>query len=264
MSAHHRPGPHELGQNHLTDRRIVDEIVALVADRDLPVVEWAAGTGAITRGLARLGRPVEAVELDPRSLEHLRRIAGPHVRVTDHDILRHAPPTTDHDLVANVPFALTTPVLRRLLRLGAWQRSVLVTQWEVARKRAGVGGATLLTAQWWPWYRFTLQRRIAASAFRPRPSVDAGLLVVDRRPRALVPERPGYQAWVRSVFQGRGRGVPDILVRSGIPRSAVRSWASEHQVTERSLPRDLTAQQWAAGHALATGARRVAGRGIRR
>ncbi len=49
-------------------------------------------------------------------------------------------------VVGNLPFHLTTPILRRLLAAGGWTEAVLLTQWEVARKRAGVGGRTMLTA----------------------------------------------------------------------------------------------------------------------
>jgi 23S rRNA (adenine-N6)-dimethyltransferase len=246
----HRPGPHELGQNILTDHAVARDVVGLVAGRSLPIVEWAAGTGALTRRLARLGPPVEAVELDPAALARLRRTVGPHVAITHGDILRHAPPAGRYDLVANLPFHLTTPALRRLLGLPGWQRAVLITQWEVARKRAGVGGTTLLTAQWWPWYAFTLARRVPASAFSPRPSVDAGVLVVDRREQPLVDCRAGYQRWVRAVFTGPGAGVPAILTRAGLPRRAVDRWARTEGVSSRALPRDLTDRQWATAYAL--------------
>jgi 23S rRNA (adenine-N6)-dimethyltransferase len=250
MSARHRPGPHELGQNLLTDRCVVRTVVGLVAGRGLPIVEWAAGTGALTRQLARLGPPVEAVELDRATLARLRRAGGPPVAITRGDILRHAPPAGRYDLVANLPFHLTTPALRRLLGLPGWQRAVLITQWEVARKRAAIGGTTLLTAQWWPWYVFTLAGRVPASSFAPRPSVDGGILVLDRRDRPLVDRRDAYQRWVRTVFTGPGVGVPAILARAGLPRSAVQRWARTEGVTSRALPRDLTDRQWASAYAL--------------
>jgi 23S rRNA (adenine-N6)-dimethyltransferase len=248
--ASHRPGPHELGRNLLTDQAVAADVVGLVAGRGLPIVEWAAGTGALTRRLARLGPPVEAVELDPAALARLRRAVGPHVAITEGDILRHAPPPGPYDVVANLPFHLTTPAIRRLLGLPGWQRAVLVTQWEVARKRAGVGGTTLLTAQWWPWYVFALRRRVPAAAFSPRPSVDAGVLVVDRRERPLVDGRAGYQRWVRAVFTGPGHGVPAILARAGLPRPVVARWARAEGVGDRALPRDLNDRQWASAYAL--------------
>ena len=241
-------GPHEMGQNHLVNPRVAARIVELIdsVDEPLPIVEWAAGRGAITRPLSRLGRPIEAVELDPRSTSRLRQAVGSGVTVRQGDILRHAPPQHPYDLVSNVPFHLTTPILRRVLRMGDWRRAVLLTQWEVARKRASVGGTTLLTAQWWPWYNFTLDLRVPASSFAPRPNVDGGILVIDRRHEALLPtvERRCYQQFVASVFSGRGRGITEILRRQGLSSRVVGTWGRIHGVCERNLPRDLAAPAW--------------------
>ena len=241
-------GPHEMGQNHLVNPRVAARIVELIdsAGEPFPIVEWAAGRGAITRPLSRLGRPIEAVELDPRSIARLRQAVGRGVTVRQGDILRHAPPRHPYDLVSNVPFHLTTPILRRLLRMRDWRRAVLLTQWEVARKRASVGGTTLLTAQWWPWYEFTLDIRAPAASFAPRPSVAGGILVIDRRHDALLPtgEQRAYQQFVASVFSGRGRGIAEILRRHGLSGRVVVTWRRTHGVGERYLPRDLAAPAW--------------------
>jgi len=251
MSQHHRPGAHELGQNFLRDHRIIQTIVRLAADGDGRLVEWAAGGGALTLPLAQLHRPLEAVEIDPKHLQRLRRTVPPHVCITKGDILRHAPPAEAWTLVSNVPFHITTPVLRRLLSLGRWDRAVLITQWEVARKRAGVGGTTQLTAQWWPWFTFTLVQRIPASAFSPRPSVDAGLLLIDRRTEPLLEVRGDYQQWVAGIFNGRGRGIREILLRSGgVSQEAARQWCKEHAVSPSALPKTLTAEQWTSAYRL--------------
>lgn len=242
-----RPGAHELGQNHLVDPTVISRITALLSDRPWPIVEWAAGRGALTTELAALGRPVEAVELDPGSVAALRRKVGPHVAVTEGDIMRHAPPSGPHDVVSNLPFHLTTPALRRLLRQSGWRRSVLLTQWEVARKRAAVGGTTLLTAQWWPWYGFELAGRVPATAFRPRPNVDGGILVIDRRSAPLLPPRARghYQRWVAGVFAARGRGIAAMLAAAGAPRPRIPSALGGLGIARHALPRELNAEQWA-------------------
>ena len=252
MSAQHHPGRHELGQNYLTDRRGIRRVVDLASATTGPIIEWAAGNGALTTELAKLNRPLEAVELDPRNVAELVKTLGPHVCVTEGDILRHAPPAPGSTIVSNVPFYITTAVMRHLLALPAWDTAILITQWEVARKRAGVGGATQMTAQWWPWFDFQLVQRIPAPAFAPRPSVDAGLLLIRRRPTPLLDAARGrYQRWVARVFTGRGRGLPDILSRAaGIPRPAARVWCSRQHLSDRSLPKDLTAEQWADAYQL--------------
>jgi 23S rRNA (adenine-N6)-dimethyltransferase len=123
---------------------------------------------------------------------------------------------------------------------------VLLVQWEVARRRAGVGGATLLTAQEWPWFEFRLLRRVPARAFRPAPSVDGGLLRITRRPDPLVAgsERREYQRFVGSVFTGSGRGLPAILRRTA-PSAPVDGWLRANGVTAATLPKQLDAAQWA-------------------
>lgn len=255
MCAQPRPGRHELGQNFLADRRVIGRVVELVDDRlrqaPGPIVEWGTGDGAITERLALLGRRIDGIEIDRRRAAQLHRRLGPPVCVRAGDILRHAPPAGSI-VVSNVPFHLSTPVLRHLLGQPEWRSAVLVLQWEVARKRAGVGGATQLTAQWWPWFDFQLVQRIPASSFRPRPSVDAGLLAIDRRARPLVVarRRAAYQRWVGSVFSGRGRGLREILTRSGVPpEAATRIVAGLPRGRRAPLPRDLGAEELAAAFA---------------
>lgn len=243
-----RPAPsgsHELGQNMLVDPRARRRVVDAVASTRGPILEMAAGDGALTLPLARLGRPVVAVEVDARLLGRLRARAPAGVRVVEGDLLTLDPPPGPHVVVGNLPFHLTTAVLRRLLGLPGWTDAVLLVQWEVARRRAGVGGATMMTAQWWPWFEFGLLGRIPATAFRPVPSVDGGLLRVARRPAPLVAERAAYQRFVRRVFTSPGRGVPDIVRRTGrLGREEVARWAGGNGVGARTRPRDLDAAQW--------------------
>ncbi|MFE2752642.1 23S ribosomal RNA methyltransferase Erm [Actinosynnema sp. NPDC059335] len=245
MRTHH-DGRHENGQNFLVDRAVIATVVDLVAPTRGPILEIGPGSGALTLPLAALGRPLTAVEIDPDRVRELRRRVGPGTSVVHADFLRHRLPTGPYVLVGNLPFHLTTAVLRRVLHAGHWTDAVLLVQWEVARRRAGVGGATMMTAQWWPWYSFELVRRVPAAAFRPRPAVDGGLLTATRRPTPLVDarDRRRYQAFVHGVFTGRGRGVPAI-VRAAHPWARTAAWARRHGVTDGTLPRDLTAAQWA-------------------
>jgi 23S rRNA (adenine-N6)-dimethyltransferase len=245
MPKQHQPGAHELGQNFLIDQSIVRTMVNLAAAGEGTLVEWAAGSGVLTHALASLNRPLEAVEIDQRHIRNLRQSVPPHVCITEGDILRHAPPQQTWTLVCNVPFHITTAVLRRLLTLPQWSRAVLITQWEVARKRAAVGGTTLMTAQWWPWFTFTLMQRIPATAFRPKPSVDAGILLIQRRSQPLVDSRDEYQRWVGAVFNGQGRGIRETLAQAGgLAPSAAREWCEANDVPAQALPKNLTDEQW--------------------
>src|SRR5690606_18870631 len=112
---------------------------------------------------------------------------------------------------------------------------------------AGVGGATLLTAQWWPWVEFRMVRRVPARSFRPAPSVDGGIVHAVRRRAPLVPSRDprAYQACVARVCAGPGRGRREVLRRAGMPPRAVDAWLRREGITASTRPRLLRAEQWA-------------------
>jgi 23S rRNA (adenine-N6)-dimethyltransferase len=80
-----------------------------------------------------------------------------------------------------------------------------------------------------------------------------GHAYVGRRQTPLLSDdhRP-YQRWVQRVFNGRGRGMADILARSGVPASAARRWCADQHLTCWTLPKDLKAEQWVAAYWLVT------------
>lgn len=238
---------HELGQNFLADAKTIRTILRLVDETSSgPILEIGAGEGSLTLPLSRLDRPLAALEIDPlRAARLARRVPG-NVQLINADALAYRLPAHTGTIVGNIPFHLTTPILKKLFGSPHWQDAVLVVQWEVARRRAGVGGASMLTAQWWPWHRFELHARIPATAFRPVPSVDAAVLTVRRRATPLVADRRDYQQFVQQVFTGPSRGLAEILARSGrIPRGQLYRWLNEEALPTRALAKDLKAEQWA-------------------
>lgn len=259
----------DFGQNLLADARLIAAVERLVrTGTSGPIIELGAGDGALTRPLAQLGRQLTALEIDPRRARRLAtrvradRASSADTEVVCADVLRYRFPDTPHTVVGNIPFHLTTAIIRKLLTERAWTCAVLIVQWEVARRRAGVGGASMLTATWWPWYDFRLVRRIPAASFRPVPSVDAGLMTMHRRPVPLVTEQRSYQAFVKQVFQSPGRGLSEMIQRTGrVRRADLHAWIYRNRIPARALPKDLTAEQWADLWTLVT---LVGGRGQRR
>ncbi|MFJ6533964.1 23S ribosomal RNA methyltransferase Erm [Microbacterium sp. NPDC091662] len=239
-------GRHELGQNFLTHRPTLSRICDLVRNTSGSILELGCGDGALTRALAELGRPLTAIDIDEHRVHRLRKTL-PGVRVEIADATRH--PLDAEVVVGNIPFHVTTPILRRLLSRGRWNEAVLLTQWEVARKRAGVGGGTLMTAQSAPWFDFSLEGRVPAWCFSPRPSVDGGLLAITRRGSPLVPasDRRGYEEFVRAMFTGRGGTLPAVVARAACTSmSRARHAVAAAGAEDRRLPRELRPEQWAA------------------
>jgi 16S rRNA A1518/A1519 N6-dimethyltransferase RsmA/KsgA/DIM1 with predicted DNA glycosylase/AP lyase activity len=82
-------------------------------------------------------------------------------------------------------------------------RADLILQYEVARKRSD-RPRTALSAAWSPWWTFRLGRKIPRTAFRPQPTVDAGVLVIERRPQPLLDTEAAnaFATFSQALFAG--------------------------------------------------------------
>lgn len=243
----YRHGRHEHGQNFLTDASTIDAIVGLVATTTGPILEIGPGDGALAAPLSNLGREITAIEID----EHLgRRLRErlPRIDVIIGDFLDHRLPHRPFVVVGNLPFHQTTAILRRVLHAPGWTDAILLVQWEVACRRAGVGGATMMTSQWAPWFEFELHGRVPARAFTPRPGVDGGILAMRRRERPLLPlaQRRRFHALVHRIYTGSGRGLAQVLARNTSLGSLhdARAWLARHRVADGALPKDLPLHAW--------------------
>lgn len=241
-------------QNFLIDRRAIGALVegSGVGEGDL-VLDIGAGNGLITQALARRGARVVAVEKDPALAHRLRAMFRPETRVTvvEDDVLTTKLPAEPFRVVANIPFGITTKILRRLLgEAGTLTRADVIVQAEVARKRAATGrgargGGTLLNACWEPWFEFGTGARIPATAFRPRPRVDAVVLIVRRRDQPLLgaaSERE-YIEFVSGAFTGARPSVWSAVSRV-IPRTRFAGVAAARGFPLDAMPSQLDVGDW--------------------
>lgn len=137
---------------------------AAVGPDDL-VLDLGAGTGALTFPLARRAARVVAIERDPKLARRLARRAPANVSVHERDIATMWFPHRPFVVVANLPFAGSNAVIRRLLERGVPLRSAdLVVELGVARR----------------WVersrRCSIARVLPPSSFVPAPQCTAAVL----------------------------------------------------------------------------------------
>lgn len=185
-----------LGQNFLVDTAALERIVAAAeVTPEAAVLEIGPGLGSLTRHLAQAARRVVAVEIDRHLLPALEQVLAewPNTRVVHGDIMKLNPAAlmeeTGYLVVANIPYYITSALIRRLLeaRLKP-ERVVLTVQKEVAERIcAAPGDMSLLALGVQVYGSPRIAQRIPAGAFYPPPKVDSAVVRVDLYPQPLIP-----------------------------------------------------------------------------
>ena len=211
-----------LGQNFLHDPGALHKIVAAAElAPDETVLEVGAGTGTLTQVLMGAAAQVIAVETDGRLLPLLR--AGlpdtPQLRILHANIL-------ELDLVdllaprpwvsvANLPYYITSAILRHLLECAHKpRRLVLTVQQEVGERMVARPGAMSLLAVSVQFYgRPRIVSRLKPAAFWPRPDVDSAVVRIDLqgRPELAVPDEASFFRVVRAGFSQRRKQLRNAL-----------------------------------------------------
>ncbi|MDT0530036.1 ErmE/ErmH/ErmO/ErmR family 23S rRNA (adenine(2058)-N(6))-methyltransferase [Micromonospora sp. DSM 115977] len=208
-----------LSQNFLADPAAIARMVHAARPRpDRLLLEVGAGRGQLTRPLAARCRHLTAYEVDPAAGAELARVCAalPNVTHRQVDFLTVTPPPEEFDVVGNIPWSLTSAVVRWCLAAPNLRAATLLTQVEYARRRSGdYGRWSRLTVLTWPEFGWRLAGRVPRTSFRPVPGVDAGILRVERRPEPLLAASalPAYRRMVEIGFDGVGGSLAASLAR---------------------------------------------------
>jgi 16S rRNA (adenine1518-N6/adenine1519-N6)-dimethyltransferase len=212
-----------LGQCFLCDRNIMEKIVRIADVRDTDtVVEIGAGTGVLTAMIASLARRVVALEVDRMLVGLLRNeLAGlENVEIAHTDVLEYDFSAVISDnfedskkekikVIGNVPYNISSQILLMLLEYReSIGRMVLMLQREVAERLAASPG----TKDYGPLSIYvalytvpTLEIKVPASCFLPRPEVESRILRLDVRdePLCRVENSVFFRLLVRTSFSKR-------------------------------------------------------------
>jgi len=179
------------GQNFLTDRHIIDQIISSVgATATDTLAEIGPGRGALTHGLIGSGARLHVIELDRDLVQQWREREGERFTVHASDALRFdfrsiAPPEGLR-VVGNLPYNISTPLLFHLLEQGECVRDMhFMLQREVVdRLGAAPGSADYGRLSVMVQYRCAVEPlfEVPPSAFSPAPRVVSAVV-------RLVPQR---------------------------------------------------------------------------
>ena len=206
-----------LGQNFLISQKVLQRIIqtAELSKKDT-VLEIGPGLGTLTQALAQRVKKVIAIEKDKRMVEILKDVLGDYknVEIIQGDILKDSPSDTvlpkhkdcirrtvldapKYKVVANIPYYLTSPLIRLFLEsIKPPQEMVLLIQKEVAQRICSRPPKMSLLAIAVQFYsQPKIISYVSKKSFWPQPRVWSHSFVLSQVPVSVTerdPHAPGF------------------------------------------------------------------------
>lgn len=204
-----------LGQNFLEDRSYIERILdAAFLETGEVVLEIGPGLGALTFPLTERAGQVIAVETDPRFTEILLAENKTNLTLVEGNILdldldtllaSKDIQTKTYSVIANIPYYITAPIIRKLLALRIQPRQIiLMVQDEVAlRLIAKPGQMSLLSVM--AQYSADVEKLffVPREVFSPIPKVDSAVIKITPKTLVESKEEKRFFRIVKAGFQAK-------------------------------------------------------------
>lgn len=181
-----------LGQNFLQDENVLKKIAnSIKTNEDDLIIEIGPGKGALTKYLQKKNTFLTCYEIDLRMKEILKKFENEKTQIIIQDFLK-ANIIEDHQkynykdiyVIANIPYYITTPIIKHILNQEKIKSMTLLVQKEVAErftakpKSKAYGSLTVYLNY---YFNVTYLFDVSRSAFYPVPNVESAVVKFERK-----------------------------------------------------------------------------------
>lgn len=240
-----------LGQNFLIDNRVLEKIIAAAdIQPEDTILEIGPGIGTLTVELAKKAKQVIAVEKDSVMVNILAETlaAYQNVKITNGDILTFDLKNQSiTKVVANIPYYLTAPLIRKLLEEGSQLREIiLMVQKEVAHRIcAKVPDMNLLAVSVQFYATPSIVGPAPKHCFWPAPNVDSAIIKIIPKKNAEDVEPIKFFNIVKAGFsQPRKQLVNNFSTALKLKKENVTEWLTKNNIKPNQRAETLSIANW--------------------
>ena len=261
-----------LGQRFLIDKKALRKILAAANLKPGDtILEIGPGIGTLTQELAKRARKVVAIEKDPKMVEILKETLKTfkNTKIILGDILkintRYYIQDTKYKVVANLPYYITSPVIRKFLELAEVRplQMVLMVQKEVAQRIVArppeskrinpllrpslpLGHMNLLAVSVQFYAKPEIISYVSKKSFWPSPKVDSAILkisAINQRRKSAFNQR--FFKIVKAGFsQPRKQLLNNLSKKLKLDKEKVKLWLQRNKIKPVQRAETLAIKDW--------------------
>jgi len=219
-----------LGQNFLIDIKIVEDFIdSCNLNKDDFVIEIGAGTGTLTKELAKYSKHVIALEFDSDLIAHLKTNLGnfSNIQIINTNALSFLEnlkqENYNYKIVGAIPYNISSPLLHKIVSLAKKPELVcLVVQYEVAQKICSLPPkASYLSIITQTYGVAKIIKKVPPNAFFPAPKVISAIIKIEKDKQDLGLNILEFSKFLHEGFKFPKKKIknslsPDLLIKAGI------------------------------------------------
>lgn len=237
----------DLGQHFLIDDDVLESIVAISDIQPTDhIVEIGAGIGVLTRELVSRAKKVTSIEIDAALIPLLKSFTRDpkNLEIIQGNALQVAMPETPYKIVANIPYHITSPLLRHVFleSMKPPASLTLLMQREVAEKIADKKDAGLLTILVQLFGTPHYVRTVLPAAFLPPPKVDSAVLFIETHAKPIATREQIETIWklAKIGFSQKRKMLSNTF--GNLPGGM--GLLSKAEIDPKRRPQTLTIDEW--------------------
>ncbi len=238
-------------QNFIKNEELVEKLISIssISKTDV-VLEIGAGKGIITSSLANKVKELIAYELDTELSNKLLQqyIEVKNVKIINKDFNSESIPNYPFKVFSNIPFNITSTIIKRLTESDYLQDAYLIVQKEAALKFIGrphdkTNSQVSVLIK--PLFELNILYRFSKNDFIPKPNVDIVLLRISKIVNPVI-NRKDKNIFQDFVVYAFNQFKPNIIegLTPLMGKGTLLSLSKTLKFSQNSKPSQLEFNQW--------------------
>lgn len=239
-----------LGQNFLQDETVLKNIADSIKtnESDL-IIEIGPGTGALTKYLKEKKSFLICYEIDTRLKDTLKKYEDNKTKIIfqnflESDITKDSSTFSYENIyiIANIPYYITTPIIKHVIKLNKLKSMTLLVQDEVAKRLTATPGTKeygSLTVYLNYYFEINYLFKVSKYAFYPVPKVESAVVNFNRKKECLEAKNESiFFKLINDSFRMKRKTLKNNLKE--YDWNKIKTILEKHNLTEKTRAEELS------------------------
>jgi 16S rRNA (adenine1518-N6/adenine1519-N6)-dimethyltransferase len=201
-------------QHFMTNEKTVEKIVSAARlEKQDKVLEIGAGTGILTKMLAKKGAKIIAIEIDRSFRKMLGKIDSGNVEIIYGNALDVIDNIAFNKVVSNMPYSICEPLVSKLMKRDFSLAVLSVPEgfYKTITSKPGEKNYSLLTLKVNSFFTVSLKMKIKKEDFAPPPKTESVVVAIKPLSKKAYAKRPD-KFILRELFLQRTKRLKNALM----------------------------------------------------